>query len=154
MDAMVSLIPSTAGQTNRERVTATSGPNTCGATCHAPYINPLGFAFESYDGMGRLRDTDNGKPIDTKSAYPFVEGRQEFDGPKSLMAIMAAGEQAHSCYAKHLATFALQRDLSEDDRTEIDALTAESRTGASVKTMLLSLVTNPAFITRQVGGTQ
>lgn len=153
-DAMVVLLPITEGQTNRERVTATSGPNTCGATCHAPYINPLGFAFENYDGMGRLRTTDNGKPIDTKSAYPFVEGMQEFDGAKSLMNIMATGEQAHSCYAKHLATFALQRELTEDDRDELDAITADSRAGTSVKDLLSSIVTSPAFVTRHTGGTE
>lgn len=152
-DDMVALNPVGEGQTNRERVTATSGVGTCGQPCHAPYINPLGFAFENYDGMGRLRTTDNGNPIDTKSAYPFVEGVREFDGAPQLMQIMAEGEQAHACYAKHLSEFALQRDLTEEERDEIDALSTASRGGASIKELLTSIVTNPTFTTRQSGGT-
>jgi hypothetical protein len=153
-EAMVTLKAVGEGQTNRDRVTATSGAGTCGEPCHAPYINPLGFAFENYDGMGRLRDMDNGNPIDTKAIYPFVEGRLEFDGAPNLMEIMAEGQQAHLCYAKHLTTYALQRDLTEEDRAGLEALAAESREGTSLKGLLLSLVTSPAFTMRSSGGVQ
>jgi hypothetical protein len=141
-------------RTNRERISAGTGPGTCGATCHAPYINPLGFAFENFDGLGRLRETDNGKAIDTRSIYPFKEGSREFGGATELMQIMAEGEQAHACYSKHLATFALQRELSSEDRGLVDALMQESRAGASTKELLLSLVSSPAFTTRVDGGVQ
>ena len=40
----------------------------CGGGCHDAYINPLGFAFENFDGMGRVRSTDNDKPVDTSSS--------------------------------------------------------------------------------------
>jgi hypothetical protein len=140
------------GQTNRQRITAGSGPETCGATCHAPYINPLGFAFENFDGMGRLRDTDNGNPVDTVAQYPFKEGTKVFSGAPELMQIMAEGEQAHACYAKNLASFALQRELTGDDQAMVDALTAESRGGASVKDLLMALVASPGFVTRVEGG--
>ena len=104
--------------------------------------------------MGRLRDTDNGQSVDTTAAYPFTEGRREFAGATDLMRIMAEGEQAHACYAKHLTTFALQRDLTEEDRGVIDTLATESQTGSSLKAMLLSIVTSQAFITRHSGVTQ
>ena len=104
--------------------------------------------------MGRLRETDNGKPVDTSSAYPFVEGLLEFSGASQLMQIMTESQQAHACYAKHLADFALQRELTEGDRPLVDALAASSRTGASLKDLVLSLVTNPAFTMRATGGTQ
>ena len=45
-----------AGQTNRQRVDEhTKG---CGASCHNQLINPLGFAFENFDGMGQYRDME------------------------------------------------------------------------------------------------
>jgi hypothetical protein len=148
------LPPFEPGQSNRQRINAGSGPGTCGATCHAPYINPLGFAFENFDGMGRIREMDNGNVVDTSSQYPFTEGMKEFSGAPQLMTIMAEGEQVHACYAKNLATFTLQRELASDDKPLIDALTAESRAGASVKDLLVALVSNPAFTTRAVGDTQ
>ncbi|MDF3070377.1 MAG: Cellulose-binding domain protein, partial [Polyangiaceae bacterium] len=39
------------GQTNRQRVEALTGNAPCSA-CHDTFINPLGFAFESYDAVG------------------------------------------------------------------------------------------------------
>lgn len=153
--AVDTTLPSAqAGETNRERVDAASGVGTCGETCHAPYINPLGFAFESYDGMGRLRETDNGSPVVTEASYPFTEGLLTFSGAPQLMEYMAEGEQSHACYSKNLATFALQRELSAADKALVDSLTADSRSGASVKDLLLAIVTSPAFTTRVAGGAQ
>ena len=43
--------------TTRERVTLQTKSTTC-QTCHA-MINPLGFALEEYDAIGRLRTTEN-----------------------------------------------------------------------------------------------
>jgi hypothetical protein len=70
------------------------------------------------------------------------------------MQIMAEGTQAHACYAKHLMTFALQRELTEEDRAGVDALAAESKAGASMKELLSALVTSPSFTTRSTGGAQ
>jgi hypothetical protein len=153
-DQMVALAPATEGQTNRQRVTATSGAGTCGQPCHAPYINPLGFAFENYDGMGRLRELDNGLPVDTSDVYPFAEGPLSFDGAPQLMQILSEGEQAHACYTKRLMTFSLQRDLAEADRAAVELMAQDSRSGASLKELLLAAVTHPGFATRASGGAQ
>src|SRR5207248_3288783 len=42
--------PLEAGQTNRQRISKLPAP--CGGSCHNSMINPLGFAFEHFDGMG------------------------------------------------------------------------------------------------------
>jgi len=151
----VTLVDAEPDWTNRERVEATTGPGTCGGGCHGLYINPLGYAFERFDGLGRARDTDNGKDVDSTGTYPFVEGEASFDGVTSLMEIIAEGEQAHSCYAKHLAGFALQRDLTEADRPLVNALTDASRTSqSSIKQLLLTLAKDEGFVTRAAGGAQ
>jgi hypothetical protein len=153
--ANVSLPGVSDGQTNRERVDTLTGEGTCGATCHGGYINPLGFAFENFDGLGQLRETDNGQPVDTSSTYPFVEGNLSYSGAPELMQTMANGAQVHDCYAKHLAGFALQRDLDPDDQGLVDTISAESQApGSSIKELMLDLVTNPAFTTRDAGGAQ
>jgi hypothetical protein len=138
-------------QTNRERITAlTAG---CGGTCHNSFINPVGFAFEHFDGMGQYRDMENSKPIDSAGGYPFAEGYKTFANAGELMRAMADGEQAHTCYAKKVAGFALQRDIVATDMPMLTALkTASMASGGSIKQVMLELVRNPAFRTR-VGGT-
>ena len=65
--------PLEAGQTNRQRIDKLTG--TCGQSCHNDMINPLGFAFEHFDGMGQWRDTENGGlTIDSSGSYTFADG--------------------------------------------------------------------------------
>jgi hypothetical protein len=135
------------GQTNRERVESLTG--SC-PVCHSGYINPLGFAFEGFDGMGRGRDRDNGAPVDATGSYPFEDGTRQFADARELMRIMADGAQAHTCYAKMLTGYALARDIVAGDRPLLDALATVSRE-RSLKEMIISLVRNPAFRLRQEG---
>lgn len=140
------------GQTNRDRYTALTG--ACGGACHADIINPVGFAFENFDGLGRQRDTDNGIPVNTTGKYPLAEGVTEFQNSDDLMQAMANGKQAHQCYAKRIAGYALQRDLVEADRKLVEALGAASlEGGANVKGMMLALIKENAFRTH-AGGSQ
>lgn len=143
--------PLMAGQTNRQRIdTLTSG---CGMQCHNDMINPLGFSFEHFDGMGQWRDTENGGlPIDSSGSYAFVGGTKTFSNAGDLMKVMAADQQAHLCYAKKLTSFALQRDVIAADMPTLQTL-AQSSMGAngSLKNLILQLVRSDAFRTR-VGG--
>jgi hypothetical protein len=137
--------PLQSGQTNRERIsTLTMG---CGGVCHNKLINPVGFAFEHFDGMGQYRDSENGGlPIDSSGAYEFSDGTKSFDDAAGLMQAMADGEQAHLCYAKKLASFGLQRDVTTSDLALIGALATASRAAnGSVKQVLTELVKSDAF---------
>jgi hypothetical protein len=149
--AMLPPIPSLQpNQTNRDRISAlTAG---CGGECHNSFINPTGFSFENFDGMGKWRDTENSLPINSAGAYPFAEGVKSFSGAGELMQLMANGAQAHACYAKKISSYALQRDIVVTDMPLLDALKATSMaTNGSLKQVMLDLVKNAAFRTR-VGG--
>ena len=129
------------GQTNRERIEALTA--SC-AGCHADSIDPLGFAFEGFDGLGQARERDNGAVVDTAASYPFDDGTRTFAGAAELLRIMADSAQAHACYARKLTGYALQRDIVDGDRAAITDLAAVSRE-RSLKEMVISLVRNPAF---------
>ena len=64
---------------------------------------------------------------------------------------MASSKQAHACYAKKIAGYALQRDIVESDLAMLDAMTAVSMAGGSIKQVMLALVADPAFRTRHGG---
>jgi hypothetical protein len=129
-----------------------TGTGTCGESCHGGYINPLGFAFENFDGLGRVRTTDSGQPVDTVAAYPFGEGedaRVSFDGAPELMQIIAGSEEAHACFAKSLMSYALARDIVEGDQPLLSTLSDVSRSSAgSLKQVLREIVKSPAFLSR------
>ena len=119
-------------------------------------INPLGFAFEHFDGMGQYRDTENGGlTIDSSGSYTFADGNtKSWNDAAGLMQVMAATPQTHTCYAKKLASFGLQRDIVASDMPLLHALTPSQHGGnGSLKQMIIDLVRNDAFRTH-VGGTQ
>src|SRR3954469_8459921 len=118
--------PLEPGQTNRQRIdTLTSG---CGSSCHNDMINPLGFSFEHFDGMGQCRDTENGGlAIDSSGSYTFSDGNtKSWNDAAGLMQVLASTPQTHTCYAKKLASFGLQRDIVASDMPLLNALTSSS----------------------------
>jgi hypothetical protein len=144
--------PADPGETNRDVISDLT--ETCGRLCHGEIINPIGFAFENFDGLGRSRDTDNGQPVNTTGTYPFAEGMLTFDGAPKLMELMAQGTQAHQCFSKKMTSFALERDVVETDRPLIVELGEVSRgASGSIKQVMLALAKHDAFRTR-VGGAQ
>ena len=58
--------------TMREKVTELTAKPAC-QSCHVT-INPLGFSFERFDAVGRVRETDNAKPVNTVSEYTAADG--------------------------------------------------------------------------------
>ena len=145
---IVELPPLAPNQTNRQRVSTVT--SSCGFGCHEDGINALGFAFESFDGLGQERQTDNGLPIDTSGRYPFTEGVEAFADAKELMTILASSAQAHTCYAKKMTGYALQRDIVEEDSTFVETL-AEGGGSSSIKELIISLIEAPAFRVREAG---
>ena len=136
------------GQTNRQRIDTLTG--TCGMSCHNDMINPLGFAFEHFDGMGQWRDTENGGlTIDSSGKYTFADGTTKtWTDAASLMQVLASTPQAHTCYSKKLASYALQRDVIASDVPMLGTLTSASMAaGGSVKQLIIQLVKHDAFRT-------
>ena len=58
--------------TMREKVAELTSKPAC-MSCHVT-INPLGFSFERFDAVGRVRATDNKKPVDAVSDYTTSDG--------------------------------------------------------------------------------
>lgn len=142
------------GQTNRMRVDEHT--KVCGSACHNSMINPLGFAFENFDGMGQFRETEqNGSetlPIDSSASFDFVGGTKSYRDAVELMNVVASDQQSHLCYSKKLASFGLQRDIVEADLPLLANLASiSSSSGGSVKQVLVDLVKQDKFRIRAGG---
>jgi len=99
--------------TNREVILREAGQQTC-APCHAQ-VDPVGFAYEGFDSLGRARSTDAGKPIDTSGRVYLSSGRVDFNGPGELAQILATAVDAHRCMGLKWLEYMLGRTLTLDD---------------------------------------
>ena len=72
--------------TNRQRVETTTGKGTCGEACHNNLFNPLGFAFENYDAIGKYRTMDVGQSVDAADSYVFDGQRKTFNERRRAFA--------------------------------------------------------------------
>jgi hypothetical protein len=142
-------IPNRPGSTNRQSFeAATEAPGSVCASCHGTLINPLGFAFERYDGLGRYRTDESGLPIDSKGTYQFSEGEKRFDGAVELMKLVAEGKQAHECYSRQMFEYVYGRAATDLDGGLLSELGRRSRLKVPIKTLMLDLVATEAFLTR------
>jgi hypothetical protein len=133
-------------QTNRQRIDAHT--SACGGACHATLINPLGFAFENYDAIGQWRDTDNGQPVDATGTYSIDGAMISFNDAVQLSGILAESTAVHNCYAGNWVEYAIGRVPIPAERTAIDAIGQQSRSGASAKAVLAQVTSLELFRTR------
>jgi hypothetical protein len=91
--------------------------NPACANCHAR-MDPIGFAFEQYDAIGRFRSKDGTFPIDPSGTLP--DGRS-FQGPAELKTILADKKDLFArCLTEKMLTYALGRGLEHYDKQTID----------------------------------
>jgi len=96
------------------------------AACHAR-IDPIGFAFENFDAIGRFRDKIGQEPIDVQAELP--NGRK-FNGVKGLKAILLEQKRgvARSLSEKML-TYAVGRKLEFYDILAVDEVLGKVEKG-------------------------
>ena len=93
--------------------------NAACATCHRR-MDPLGFALENFDGIGRWRTTDGGVPIDASGALP--DGTA-FDGPAEFRgALLERREEFVRTFTEKLVTYALGRPVGHQDMPAVRAI--------------------------------
>jgi len=83
--------------TTRERVSLQTSPDNCQA-CHSK-INALGFVLESYDAVGRYRDSEKKKPIDASGSYRSRDDKTvEFKNAAELAEFLAHSPDSHRAF--------------------------------------------------------
>ena len=92
--------------------------NASCAGCHA-FLDPMGFAFENYDAIGRWRDEEKKQPIDASGS--LVRG-QTFANLAELRGILARdmADQFVKNLSENLLTYALGRGLEYSDKPTIE----------------------------------
>jgi len=111
VDAIIPISEDAApGLSTRERVALQTSGAMC-QSCHR-VINPLGFAFENYDAIGRFRTDENGKPIDAMGGYIDTNGQSvEFRGVRPLADYLAQSPEVHRSMTRQMFQFFVKQPL-------------------------------------------
>jgi mono/diheme cytochrome c family protein len=97
--------------------------NVACASCHK-LMDPVGFALENFDAVGRWRETEEGQPIDATGGLP--DG-SEFAGVDGLeKALLQRPELFVRTLTEKLLTFALGRGVEPFDAPAIRRLVREA----------------------------
>jgi len=106
----------------RERMEQHRANPTC-ATCHAR-MDPLGFALENFDAIGKWRDTEAGMPIDNSGVLP--DGTP-FHGPAGLRKVLLSRRQDFVLnVTEKLLTYAQGRGVEYYDAPAIRKIMQEA----------------------------
>lgn len=133
------------GKTLRQVLEDMTAPAAC-QTCHAK-IGPPGFAFLSYDVLGRHSPTDGrGVAYDTRGVLSVAGQSIEFANAPQLSAALATHPQTARCVAKRLFRWTFGRFEAASDSELLNTLTAQSiKEATKVESLLTALVRSDAF---------
>lgn len=144
---IVPPIPS-ATQTTRQRFAAHTQSGTSCKSCHQ-FIDPIGFTFENYDGLGVWRDVENNQAIDARGGVAASDDATvlgDVTGVAELSQKLAGSPRVHGCVAKEFYRFALGRQLTQADTCTTTKLADRfTRSGGNFRDLMLAIVESDAF---------
>lgn len=148
-------------QTNRERLREHVANPSC-ATCHN-LIDPIGFAFEKFDAIGKRQDKfklqffvtdedDNRRvakilelPLDTTGHVAGIPD-SKFSSPRELGAVLARSSQCQECLVKQYFRYTVGRMETSADRPLIRQVFEDfKKSQFQFKELMISLVRSREF---------
>jgi len=134
----------------RERMEQHRSNPVC-ASCHK-VMDPLGFALENYDGIGKWRtvDADSGSPIDASGSLP--DGTA-FTGPLELRQVLLQKRREDFVLTviEKLLTYALGRETVHTDAPVMRTIMRETSADAyHLSSIIMAIINSSPFQTRRV----
>ena len=148
-------------QTNRDRLREHTTNPSC-ATCHN-LIDPIGFAFEKFDAIGRkqdkfklqffVTDEDDNRPtaktveltVDTTGHVAGIPD-SKFSSPRELGAVLARSPQCQECLVKQYFRYTAGRMETPADRSLIRQVFDDfKKSQFHFKELMISLVRSREF---------
>ncbi|MCH2110357.1 MAG: DUF1592 domain-containing protein, partial [Polyangiaceae bacterium] len=130
--------------TTRERYEVLHVASPLCNSCHSQF-DPIGFAFEHFDEVGRFRETEGGLPINASGAIPPIDGAPAVSGQEDLARSLAELPEVGECISSQIKTYGFGAEeacLGEGERAKFIAGTI------GFVDYLASLATEPHFRSR------
>jgi hypothetical protein len=154
----LALPPADPNRSTRERFQSKTSPNEC-AGCHS-LLNPLGFALEAYDALGRYRTSetifeDDGSvaaevPVDS-AVELMIDGKLvPVADPLAFSQAIAASPKAAECFARQYFRYSRRRYETPSDSCTVAAIAEAAGPAGSLRQALRSIALHPSFKKRVV----
>ncbi len=136
--------PATAGGTTRQRFER-HDQNACARACHS-LMDPIGFAFEHYDGIGKYRTMDNGGVVDSSGEIMLDGKKAAFADAVALSQLFAESEEVRTCFTRQVLRYALRRDDVGGDAVAVEqARAAFAQSGNDIKRLFVAVPNSVSF---------
>ena len=130
--------------TTRDRWAAHSNDPAC-SSCHSA-LDPVGFAFEEFDSIGRFRTEENGHSIDASGGIPSLGVADgSLSGVAPMADVISEASRTKQCFAKQWLRYALGRLETAQDSATIDHLT-NNLSSMSMKDALIQSFIHSSFL--------
>ena len=142
-----------AAKTIKEQMAIHRDQKACNS-CHRK-IDPMGFALESFDPIGRWREhypkvdkrSKQGPPIDT--AAVLANGREVKDLTEFKAMLLERESQVAHCLTEKMLTYATGRMLEASDRGEVDRILVElKKDGSRLRDLIHLVVQSEVFLSK------
>jgi hypothetical protein len=117
------------------------------AACHAR-MDPIGFAMDHFDAVGRWRERDGSSPIDATGVFPDGTAFEGVAGLKTVL--LSRPEQFAGTMTEKLMMYALGRNVHYYDAPAVRAILRDARAKRyTFSSLILGVVNSRAFGMRQ-----
>jgi hypothetical protein len=136
----------------RELTTIKTSDSSCG-NCHN-LVNPIGFALEAFDALGRWQDQElvifDGQehrvPVDARATLAAGDLQGEVSGPVELSKRLSDSEMAHDCAVDTWFERALARKPAQTDQCLLDKLRTDFRKSGDLRRLVLAIASSDASL--------
>jgi hypothetical protein len=139
----------------------TEGEGTACAGCHKPLINPLGFASENFDALGRARTAQalfdaQGKrlgerPVNTQTTPRLSAGDTRASaGMGDLTRMLVESGRVETCLSKQYFRFTFRRFEDTSDGPVLKHVESQARAGKPLRDVLAQIALRPEFKQRVI----
>ena len=121
--------------------------NAICASCHSR-MDPLGFALENYDAIGKWRTMDGGFPVDSTGVLP---GGKKFSNSAEMRQILSERvPELTRTLTEKLLIYSLGRGLQRYDRPTVNGITKKvAASGYGFQTLVQEVVRSMPFQSRR-----
>ncbi len=147
-DLVVELPPYNPGISNRQRWEEHLTSESCSG-CHR-LIDPIGFAFEAFDAIGRHRQRDEGFLVDATGKLVQTDVDGPLDGPVELARRLTESREVEECVPRLWFRLVFDRVESEDLCSVAQLQEAFDDSGHSLDALFRAMTETDAFRHRRI----
>jgi hypothetical protein len=138
-----------AQQTMRQRMEQHRANPAC-ASCHR-MMDPIGFALENFDGIGKWRTSEFGRKVDASGQ--LTDGTRMNGVADLRQALLRYSPQFTRTFTEKLFTYALGRGVEYQDMPMVRSIVREAgRNNYRFTSLVLEIVKSEPFRMNRIGG--